>query len=63
MTEIIDKVIGILIFYKAIEPDIHKLIGLVQENQGFFGHPAAGQSCIKLATVKLEELIKKSKEQ
>lgn len=44
-------------FYLSIEDDIKRLIGLVQDNQDFFGNPPAGQSCIKLATDKLEKTI------
>jgi hypothetical protein len=50
-----------LSFYLSIENDVHRLIGLVQDNQDFFGDPPAGESCIKLAADKLEELIKASK--
>lgn len=57
----IQKMLSNLIFYNAIEPDIHRLIGLVQENQSFFGDPPAGASCIKLATDKLEELIRQAR--
>ena len=51
-------------FLWAIEPDvdnIKRLIGLVQNNQDFFGNPPASQSCIKLVADKLEELIEASK--
>lgn len=58
----VQRILSNLIFYNAIEPDIHRLIGLVQENQDFFGAPPAGVSCIKLAADKLEELIKASKQ-
>lgn len=58
----VQRILSNLIFYNAIEPDIHRLIGLVQENQDFFGDPTAGVSCIKLAADKLEELVKASKE-
>ncbi len=51
-----------LIFFNSIERDVYRLIGLVQENQDFFGEPPAGASCIKLATDKLEALIKASKQ-
>lgn len=58
----VQKILSNLIFYNAIEPDIHRLIGLVQGNQDFFGDPPAGASCIKLAADKLEELIEAGKE-
>lgn len=44
--------------YLSTEADLTRLLNLVQENQAFFGDPPAGASCIKLATDKLEELIK-----
>lgn len=44
-------------FYLSIEDDIKRLIGLVQDNQDFFGNPPAGQNCIKLAADKLEQMI------
>jgi hypothetical protein len=57
----VQKMLSNILFYGSIEPDIHRLIGLVQDNQAFFGDPPAGVSCIKLAADKLEELIKASK--
>lgn len=56
--EIVQKSLSNLTFYNGIESDIYRLIGLVQDNQDFFGNPHAGQSCIKLAANKLEELLR-----
>lgn len=42
----------------ALKGDLERLINLVQANQAFFGNPPAGTSCVKVATNKLEELIR-----
>lgn len=66
MKETLDKLDGILkalTFYESIRSDVHRIIGLVQDNQEFFGNPPAGQSCIKVAADKLEQLIKGQKGQ
>lgn len=62
IVEMLQRELSKLTYYYAIERDIHRLVGLVQENQGFFGNPPAGESCVKLAADKLEELIKGSKQ-
>ena len=48
--------------YLPVGDDLSRLYSLVQENQAFFGDPPAGESCVKLAADKLEELIKASKQ-
>lgn len=59
--EHIQKALGKLSWYYEIEADLYRILGLVQSNQDFFGNPPAGESCIKLAADKLEELIKVGK--
>lgn len=47
--------------YLSVWDDLPHLLNLIQSNQDFFGNPPAGESCIKLAADKLEELIKAGK--
>lgn len=44
-------------YYQIVKPDLERLFALVQSNQDFFGDPPAGESCIKLAADKLEEVV------
>lgn len=51
------KAMSKLNWHLAIEKDLYRIIGVVQENQGFFGVDVpAGESCIRLAADKLEAL-------
>lgn len=60
--EVLDKAISLMRFYAAIDDDISRIIGLVQENQDFFGNPPAGQGTIKVAADWLEESISRWKQ-
>lgn len=55
-----DKLLTELALYSLVRGELPRLLALVQDNQEFFGNPPAGESCIKLAADKLEELIKAS---
>lgn len=55
--EAIDKAISLLRFFSLIDDDISRIIGLVQENQDFFGNPKAGEGTIKIAADWLENQI------
>jgi hypothetical protein len=44
-------------YYQIVKPDLERLYALVQNNQDFFGDPVAGESCLKLAADKLEQVI------
>jgi hypothetical protein len=44
-------------YYQIVKPDLERLYALVQNNQDFFGDPPAGESCLKLAADKLEQVI------
>jgi len=59
--EAIDKAISLLRFYSLMDDDISRLIGLVQENQDFFGDPSAGQGTVKVAVDWLEKSIEQWK--
>lgn len=61
--EAIQKALSKLSWYYEIEADLFRILGLVQSNQGFFGNPPAGESCIKIAADKLEELVEAHKKQ
>lgn len=50
--------ISALTFLEIVEEPVIKIIGLVQENQWFFGNPRLGNECMKIAADKLEEMIK-----
>lgn len=61
MDNFIDKlgeILRTLTFFESVKPDVYRLIELVQSNQEFFGNPPIGQSCIRVAADKLEQLIK-----
>ena len=50
--------ISALTFLEIVNEPVMKIIGLVQDNQWFFGDPRLGEECMKIAADKLEELIK-----
>lgn len=53
-----DKLLSEFALYGLVKDELPRLLTLVQENQDFFGNPPAGENCIKVASDKLEELIK-----
>lgn len=60
-----DKIRGgvsALTFLEIVEEPVMKIIGLVQDNQWFFGNPGLGDECMKIAADKLEELIKSAQQ-
>lgn len=52
------KAMSKLNWYLSIEKDLYRIIGAVQDNQAAFGDPPAGESCIKLAADKLEDMVR-----
>lgn len=56
-----DKLLTELALYSLVRGELPRLLALVQDNQDFFGNPSAGESCIKLAADKLEELMRRYK--
>lgn len=50
-------------FHRDIEPDVQRIIGLVQENREFFGGTRIlGTSCIKAAADTLERVVSEATE-
>jgi len=54
----INRAISILNHFKYMNDDIERILMLVQENQSFFNDPLPGDSTIKAAADKLEELVR-----
>lgn len=52
------KAMSKLNLHLSIEKDFYRINRLVQDNQAAFGDPPAGESCIKLAADKLEEIAR-----
>jgi hypothetical protein len=46
-----------------VDPNLSRLYKLVQENQVFFDNPPAGESCVKVAIDKLEELMRRTNDE
>jgi len=53
-----ERDISMLYFYRDIDPDVQRIISLVQANPGYFASgKRLGESCVKIAADKLEALI------